>query len=379
MASDSSKSPGSSSDDSSQQTPVQDELVGVIMAGGVGSRFWPASTQDRPKQFLSFFGENSLMQQSYDRLAAMLPPERILVLTSCDYVGLARLQLPDLPPENVIGEPLRRDTAAAVTLAASIAANRFDDPVMAIVTADHIIEPIEDFSATLLSAARAAASGDVLYTFGIQPDHAATGFGYLELGDEVLVDDEVVHSELVRFVEKPDQGTAQRYIDSGKFLWNSGMFVWRTSAILEEVERQLPEHAQRIEHAVRRDGHPDFDAALVEAFEPLDKVSVDFGVMENARNVRCAAATFIWHDVGSFTALADHLPIDDSGNAHRARLYGLDAHNNIVFSEDGDEVIAIVGADDLVIVRAGKRTLVAPRERAEDIKKLVAMLDEDVK
>jgi mannose-1-phosphate guanylyltransferase len=157
------------------------------------------------------------------------------------------------------------------------------------------------------------------------------------------------------------------------------MFVWRTSAILEEIGRQLPDHARRISVAVARDGTPAFSRALVEAFEPLEKVSVDFGVMENARHVYCVAATFIWHDVGSFTALADHLPVDDSGNAHRARLFGVDAHDNIVFSEDDGEIIAIVGAHDLVVVRAGKRTLIAPRSRAEDIKKLVAVLDDDVK
>jgi len=358
---------------------VPEDVVGVIMAGGAGTRFWPASTQERPKQFLSFFGERSLLQQSYERLAALLPPERILVFTSSDYAVLARMQLPELPPENVVGEPLRRDTAAAVTLASALVAERFGDPVMAIVTADHIIEPVEEFSATLVSAARAAAAGDVLYTFGIQPDHPATGFGYLQVGDEIGVDDEVTHARLERFVEKPDVETAKEYVASGKFLWNSGMFVWRTSAILAEVKRQLPEHSVRIAQAVKADSTPGFQQALVEAFEPLEKVSIDFGVMEQARNVCCVAATFIWHDVGSFTALADHLPVDDDGNAHRARVYGVDAQDNIVFSEDDDEVVAIVGASDLVIVRAGKRTLVAPRERAEDIKKLVAKLDEDHK
>lgn len=358
--------------------PDQD-VVGVIMAGGAGTRFWPASTQQRPKQFLTFFGEDSLLQQSYRRLAAVLPAERILVFTSADYVGLAQLQLPQLPPENVVGEPLRRDTAAAVTLAATLVRARYGDAVMAIVTADHLIEPVEEFRRTLLSAAQAASVGDVLYTFGIRPDHPATGFGYLELGEQVPADDGVVHSDLVRFVEKPDVDTAQEYLDSGRFLWNSGMFVWRTSAILDEVRRQLPAHARRIAEAVVYDGEVGFDLRLVEAFEPLDKVSIDFGVMENALNVRCIAATFTWHDVGSFTALAEHLPMDADGNAHRGRLFGIDAHDNIVFSEDDGEVVAIVGAHDLVVVRAGKRTLVAPRDRAEDIKKLVALLDEDVR
>ncbi len=372
------------SSDSQSLDPAQD-LVGVIMAGGAGTRFWPASTQDRPKQFLTFFGEDSLVQQSYKRLAAILPPERILVLTSADYVTLARMQMPELPEENIVGEPLRRDTAAAVTLASVLVQERFGDAVMAIVTADHLIEPIEEFRNTILSAARAASAGDVLYTFGIRPDHPATGFGYLELGETIATEgsdnehDAVSHHQLVRFVEKPNLATAQCYLDGGRFLWNSGMFVWRSSAILDEIERQLPEHLTHIREAVKHDGAHDFALRLVEAFEPLEKVSIDFGVMENARNVRCVAATFSWHDVGSFTALADHLPTDAQGNAHRARLFGIDAEDNIVFSEDDEEVVAIVGASDLVIVRAGKRTLVAPRDRAEDIKKLVALLDDDIR
>jgi len=355
------------------------EMVGVIMAGGTGSRFWPASTQDRPKQFLSLFGDHSLLQQSYERLAASLPPERILVLTSVEHAGLVRLQLPQLPPENVVAEPQRRDTAAAVTLAACLAAARFGDPIMAIVTADHVIAPVEAFTQTLLSAAAGAADGRSLYTFGIRPDHAATGFGYLELGEPLPSSDAIAHWVLGRFVEKPDLETARAYVAGGRHLWNSGMFVWRSHAILEQLRRHVPEHESRIRQAVALDGKPGFAAELASAFEPLRKVSIDYAVMERAHNVRCVVATFGWHDVGSFTALADHLPTDADGNAHRGRVFGVDAHDNIVFAEDEGEVVALVGLHDLVVVRAGKRTLVLPRERAQDIKELVARLDEDVK
>lgn len=358
---------------------VADDMVGVIMAGGAGTRFWPASTQDRPKQFLSLFGEDSLLQQSYERLASFLPPERILVLTNAQFAGLVRLQLPQLPVENVVGEPMRRDTAAAIALASSLCAHRHHDPVMAIVTADHLIQPVEDFKRTMLSAARAARDTGALYTFGIRPDHPATGFGYLKFGTARGVDDGVEHFELDGFVEKPDLERAKSYIASGQYAWNSGMFVWRASAILDELERQLPEHLQRVLDAVQHDGRADFDDRLAQAFEPLDKVSIDFGVMEGARDVRAVQADFTWYDVGSFPALADHLPRDEQGNAHRARLFTVDAHDNIVFSEDDDEVVAILGASDLVVVRAGKRTLVAPRERAQDIKALVARLDEDLR
>ncbi|GJM21585.1 MAG: mannose-1-phosphate guanylyltransferase [Planctomycetota bacterium] len=358
---------------------VAENMVGVIMAGGAGTRFWPASTQDRPKQFLSLFGEDSLLQQSYERLASFLPPERILVLTNSDFTGLVRLQLPQLPVENVIGEPMRRDTAAAIALASAICAHRHHDPVMAIVTADHLIQPVDEFRRTMLSAARGARDSGALYTFGIRPDHPATGFGYLKLGTSRGKDDGVEHFELHGFVEKPDLERAKDYLASGQYAWNSGMFVWRASAILDELERQLPTHLARVLDAVQHDGRPDFDDCLAQAFEPLEKISIDFGVMEGAHDVRAVRAEFTWYDVGSFPALADHLPTDEHGNAHRARLFSVDARDNIVFSEDDDEVVAILGASDLVVVRAGKRTLVAPRARAEDIKALVAALDEDLR
>lgn len=356
-----------------------DELVGVIMAGGAGTRFWPASTEQRPKQFLTLFGERSLLQQSYDRLAGLIPPERVLVLTSADFAPLVQMQLPELPPENVIAEPMRRDTAAAVTLAATLCAERFNDPIMTILTSDHLIGPTERFQHALVSAATGAASGDALYTFGIRPDEPATGFGYLELGASAGEHGGLAHRELTRFVEKPDLATAKEYLAAGNYLWNSGMFVWRSSAVLAEIERQLPAHAAALRAAVAADGTPAFDAALRHAFEPLEKVSIDFGVMEHARSVRCVEPDFAWSDVGSFLALADHLPTDDSGNAHRGRLFGVEAQDNIVFTEDDDEVVGILGLSDLVVVRAGRRTLIAPRERAEDIKKLVSTLDDDVR
>ena len=354
----------------------QSELVAVIMAGGAGTRFWPASTRARPKQFLTLLGERSLLQQSYDRLAAFLPAERILVLTSQDFVPLVGEQLPELPAANVVGEPLRRDTAAAVALAAALCRKRFGDPVMAVLTADHLIETPEDFWETLVSAARAAAAGGSLLTMGIEPAHPATGYGYLELGDELGRDGAIVHHQLSRFVEKPDAPTALGYLQSGRHLWNSGMFLWRTSTIEAEYERQLPAHLEAMRVAVLADGRPDFGQSLSRAFEPLAKVSVDYGIMERAESLRCVRASFSWSDVGGFASLADHLPTDEDGNAHRGQLFALESRGNVVFAEDDQEVIALVGAEDLVVVRAGRCTLVARLDRAEDVKKLVGQLDE---
>lgn len=353
------------------------DLVAIIMAGGAGTRFWPASTEARPKQFLTFFGERSLLQLSYDRVAPLVGRDRVLVLTSQRFVGLVREQLPDLPAENIVGEPARRDTAAAVALGALLVEARFGDAVIATLTSDHLIRPADDFRAALLSAAKGAKAAPALYTFGIEPTRPATEYGYLEVGERLGDDDDAQHFQLTRFVEKPDAARARSFVESGRHLWNSGMFVWRASTILAELERQLPAHLQHLRPALAHDRTPAFDDALARAFAPLERISVDFGVMERAQDVRCVRAGFTWSDVGGFPALAEHLEQDDAGNAHRGDLRALDASGNVVFCDDAGEQVALVGVSDLVIVRAGRRTLVVPKARAEDIKQLVNTLPEE--
>jgi len=348
------------------------DLVVVILAGGAGTRFWPSSTDARPKQFLRFFGPRSLFQQAYDRVKGLVDDERILVVTSADFVSLCREELPSLPAENVVGEPARRDTAGAVALAVALAEHRFGPHTMAVLTSDHLIGPTDVFQRALTSAARGASSSDALYTFGIPPTFPATGFGYLEVGDRVvdagLEDDGVHHHALRRFVEKPALAVAEEYVASGRFLWNSGMFVWSSDVVARELERTLPTHLSTLRPAVAKG---DVDAA----FLTLPKVSIDVGLMEKARSVRAVRAPFDWSDVGSFAALHAHLPTDSDENAARGRLFTHDAQRNLVFSEDESETFALVGVHDLIVVRAGKRTLVVPRDRAEDVKKLVEKLD----
>jgi len=354
-----------------ERTP---ELVAVIMAGGAGTRFWPLSTEARPKQFLRLFGERSLLQQSYDRLTGLVPPERVLVATGEHYSDLVREQLPQVPSGNVIGEPCRRDTAAAVALAALLCRSRWGDPVMCVLTADHLISPDSEFRRELLSAASAAATGSRLYTFGIPPAYPATCYGYLERG-ELLQDEEGIrHYDLVRFKEKPDCATAESYLASGRYLWNSGMFVWRTGAILDELARQLPEHLKRLEPAVALWDSPQREAALAAAFEGLKATSIDFGVMEGAAQAALVTAGFEWNDVGGWLALAEYLEKDSQGNAHRGGLESLDSADNLVFCEDSSESVALLGVQGLIVVRAGKHTLVLPKARAEEIKTLVKRL-----
>ncbi len=347
------------------------DLVVMIMAGGAGTRFWPMSTEQRPKQFLNLFGGRSLLQQSYDRVASLVGDERILVMTNESLAALVRQQLPSLPAANVIGEPMRRDTAAAVALAALLVRKRWGNPVMAVLTADHLIRPVELFRSDLVSAARAAAKQRVIYTFGIKPTYPATGYGYLESGGKVDDDGGIEHFELKRFVEKPDESTAGDYLSSGRYYWNSGMFVWSIETITGELERQLPGHVECLSPAVEADGTSRWKRALAAAFEPLEATSIDFGVMEGARKINMLAARFEWNDVGGWLALEGFLGTDLAGNAHRGKLETLDATGNMVFCEDENETVALIGVDNLVVVRTGGRTLVVPKERAEEIKQLV--------
>jgi mannose-1-phosphate guanylyltransferase len=358
------------------------EILPVILAGGAGTRFWPLSTEARPKQFLRLFGEKSLLEMSFERALALAPAERILVLTSERFRELVREQLPELPEENLVGEPLRRDTAAAIALAALLARRRHGDPTMVVLTSDHLITPVERFVETIASAARAASAGageGVLYTIGIVPAYPATGYGYLERGEPVLDDGGIVHYALRGFREKPDAATAERFLASGGYDWNSGMFVWTVGAILAELDRHLPGHARTLAPAVALDGDPGFGAALARAFAELRPTSIDFGVMEHAARVRCIPARFSWSDVGGWNALEEHLPGRADGNVARGRLEAQGASGNLVFCEDPEETVALVGVEGLAVVRTGKTTLVVSRARTEEIKALVQRLDPRLK
>ena len=328
---------------------------------------------------MKLFGDRSLLQTSYDRVAGLIDTSRILVLTIKQFVPLVREQLPELPYDNIIGEPMRRDTAAAVALAALLCKKRFGNPVMAIMTADHLIEPVDLFQKTLLSAADAAAKEEILYTFGITPTYAATGYGYLETKEEIKDDDGIKHFKLDSFKEKPNLDTAKGYMSSGRYYWNSGMFVWSTDTIIGEYEEHLPSHLEHISNAVAKDGKPQWKEALAKAFEPLKKISVDFAIMERAANIRTVASTFSWSDVGGWLALEEFLEKDEKSNSHRGNIEVFDASSNMVFCEDDSETVALVGVEGLIVVRSGNKTLVLDKSRAEDIKKLVEGLDDELK
>lgn len=341
-------------------------IVICIMAGGAGTRFWPLSTEERPKQFLSLVSERSLLQMSFDRVRGLVPPEQILVLTNESYEDLVVAQLPEIPRANVIGEPSRKDTAAAVALAALMARHRFGEATMVLLTADHVISPLENFQAALLEAVAGCQHGG-LYTLGIRPTYPATGFGYLQTG-RALQGGKLPHFQVDRFKEKPSQAVAEVFFENGSYYWNSGMFVWRADEILNEFTRNLPSHLEILSPVIPRMGTEQGRLELMAAFDRLDRISVDYAILEKAADVRAVIPDITWDDVGGWRAVAQYLSLDGFGNRLHGSVWSEEANHNVVFSEDPEEKVLLLGVEDLVVVRSGRRTLVAHRDRLDSLK-----------
>lgn len=342
------------------------KIVATIMAGGAGTRFWPLSTEERPKQFLSLVGERSLLQMSFDRMRGLVPPEQVMVLTNESYEDLVAAQLPEIPRDNIIGEPSRRDTAAAVALAALMTHHRFGEATMVLLTADHVISPLENFQAALREAVDGCQSGG-LYTLGIRPTYPATGFGYLQTG-QALAAGSLSHFKVDRFKEKPSAEVAQVFLESGNYFWNSGMFVWRTDEILKEFERNLPAHIETLRPVMPLMGTERGRLELMAAFDKLERISVDYAILEKAADVRAVIPEITWDDVGGWRAVAQYLSLDGSGNRLHGSVWSEEANHNVVFSEDPEEKVLLLGVEDLVVVRSGRRTLVAHRDRLDSLK-----------
>lgn len=353
--------------------PRRSAAVAVLLAGGTGTRFWPASTRARPKQLLPLVSDDVMLAQTVARVAGLVGRERVLVVTSASLRSAIARALPELPRRNILAEPEKKDTAAAIAWATLEVEKRFGATVMAVFPSDHVIHPTAAFHAAVRSAIEQAAAAPCLYTFGVPPTHPATGYGYLELGSRLDVDSALEHHAVARFVEKPAQQRAEQMLARGGFLWNSGMFVWSTATIKDELMRFVPGHLEALVPAVHGRGGA---AALRRAFSRLQPISIDKAVMERTDRARCVKAPFSWADVGGFPALAPFLPRDTQDNAHRGRVAALAAHGNVVWCADGDELVALLGVEGLVVVRAGRRTLVMPAARAEELKTLVASLDD---
>lgn len=337
------------------------ETWAVVLAGGTGTRLWPASRPDRPKQLLPLGTEGRpLVAEAVERAAAVAGPDRVRLVAGRELLSLLREVLPDLDEEHFMAEPAARGTGPALTWAAHDIHRRDPDAVMVSLHADHRIAPPEAFVETARHTVRAAREGGRLFCIGVRPTRPDTGFGYVHLGAELS---ERVH-EVEEFVEKPGRHWARRYVDSGEYLWNTGIFAWRADDFLRVVRDRAPELTAGLDRL--EEGDP------AGFFERVDPVSVDVAVMERAPEVGVVEATFQWDDLGVWNAVGRALPADDAGNAAVGDADVVEGSGNIVWSEDGR--VAVYGVDDLVVVRSGGQTLVTSREKAPELKKLLSAI-----
>ncbi len=346
----------------------------VILAGGRGERFWPMSTREHPKQFLTLFQGKALIAHAVERLKGLLPPENILVITSADLAPLTRATLKKLPAENIIGEPCGRDTAPAVALAGALARRRAPGgATVAILTADQLMTDPKGFRQVLADCYAAAEREEAILTIGITPAYPSTGFGYIEAGDSLTGTGlKTPMRRAVRFVEKPDAQTAEAYLETGRYLWNAGMFIWRTQTLQAALQKQTPQLAAFADAAAAA---PDLDAFMRETYPALTRISIDYAVMEHAPNIIVADGDFGWDDVGTWPSLEAHFPSDTQDNTPiTGALEALQARGNIVVADSADRFTALLGVDDLVVVHAGRATLITTKARAPELKKLVNQL-----
>ncbi|MBI2877949.1 MAG: mannose-1-phosphate guanylyltransferase [Candidatus Tectomicrobia bacterium] len=362
-------------------------MYAAIMAGGKGTRFWPRSRESQPKQFLDILGEKSLLQQTVDRLLPGIDPAHILVVTDRSMASATQSQLPEIPPENILSEPEGKNTAACIALAALYIRRREPDAIMAALPADHWIRDNASFLEALWAARRfletdgstrppgsedAQGFGRYLVTLGLRPNRPATGYGYIQRGAELFDDRGIKLFRAITFIEKPDLARAQQLFSSGEYLWNSGIFVWRVEAILENIRQHLPRLFSGMEEIAAALGTSQEEPVCQQVYAGLEPISIDHGVMERASQVAVIPAAFEWSDVGSWRALSDL-----HGEAHNmawGKHLGIDTQGCLVYSPR--KLVATIGLKDLVIIDTEDALLICPKERDQEVREVVRQLKE---
>jgi len=350
----------------------------VIMAGGSGTRLWPLSRKDRPKQSLAFIGDRTLFQKSVDRLLGLFPYERILVVTIEEQVDLLKNECPEIPNENYVIEPLPRGTASVVGLAAVAIADRDPEGVMAILTADHLIKN-EAHLRQLLRAAHQLSNDEYLVTLGITPSFPSTGYGYIQKAKQLGIYQDLQAFEVEKFKEKPDKETAKALVSDGQHVWNSGMFIWKVDTIMAEFERQMPDLFEKLEKIHKSWSTNKRSDTLQSLWPTIKKQTIDYGIMENALKVAVIPSVDLgWHDVGSWDSVFDALDPDDAGNIELAgNAVVFDTHGTLICEDSADRLIVTIGVEDLIIVDSGNALLVCDRKQAQRVRDAVRKLEND--
>jgi mannose-1-phosphate guanylyltransferase len=369
------------------KTSVQDRFV-IIMAGGKGERFWPVSREKMPKQLITLLGDRSFLQQTVDRVLPLVPLKNILVITNEAQAPEVRKQLPKLPKENLVAEPVGRDTCAAVTLGAALVGARSTTGVMAVLPADHIISEEKKFQQVLSDAFDLAGRGQAIITLGIKPTEPATGYGYIRVGEALPAPQGVKGYKTAffraeQFVEKPHFDRALEYLNSGHYRWNAGMFIWSFVTITEGLQKHQPQMYEACQRWFKAADNPArLKKLLQKEYPELNRISIDYALMEHAHNVLVADGAFDWDDLGSWTALGRHLKADPEGNCVVADFIHVDGARNIIFDRRSKErrtPIAVVGLRDSILVQTDDATLLAHKSQAQKVKELVKRLAEDPK
>jgi len=304
-----------------------------------------------------------------ERLHGLIPPERIFIITAERLVERTVEAAWNVPRTNIIGEPCKRDTAPAIAVACGLVNHLDPEGVVCVLTADQLMRDVETFRLTLADSVAVAGQDDVIVTMGIQPTYPATGFGYIEAGDTLDTRTVTLFNKAKRFVEKPDAYTAARYVESGSYYWNAGMFIWKTATMQKALMAHAPELAHLSSAVSGADTSEALDAVLKEMYPALRPISIDYAVMEHAKNIVMARGAFGWDDVGSWPSLAGHFSADPDGNVVVGTCEQIEAQNNIVVSEN--RLTALIGVSGLVVVQSENATLICPKERAEEVKKLL--------
>ena len=358
---------------SQPRSPAIEKAAAVVMAGGIGLRFWPKSRQDRPKQCLRLIGKRSLLEGTVERLESTFQPKDIFCIVIAEQEKLVRGLLPHLPPENIFLEPARRNTAACLCLASlAIEARRGDLPIF-VTPADHLIQDEGAFQRVVHSACQAARERDYLITLGLEPTRPTAGYGYMERG-ELLFEEPEPFYRVKRFVEKPSRERASKFIRSGTFLWNSGMFFWRPSVILSSFEHHMPELLHPLRSLQDHFMNQSIDSVVKEVYPSLPATSIDYGIMEKASNVALLPAAFGWADLGDWEALAAALPSDEEGNHFDGEVVAFDTKDTYISSSE--KLIAAIGLEHLIVVETADAILICPKERSQDVKPFVKKLAE---